>query len=205
MTASQREPKTRRGRATRRKLLDAAAQEFGSKGYFATAVTDITGRAGIAQGTFYIYFESKEAVFRALVLDMGRQLRQELSEAVAGAPDRIAAERQGMAYFIQFVRNHPHLYRIVMEAQFVDPPAFREYFTGFAEAYAINLARAAERGEVRSGPTEERAWALLGMSLFLGLRYGIWETERPAGEIADAVMEMVACGLLPDGGREEGR
>ncbi|KAA3628251.1 MAG: TetR/AcrR family transcriptional regulator [Proteobacteria bacterium] len=195
MTAPVKKPKTARGQRTLRNLLDAAALEFGSKGYHDASVAGITSKAGIAQGTFYIYFSSKEEIFRELVLDLGRTLREELSANVAGAPDRLTAERQGLGYFIQFVRDHPHLYRIVMEAQYVDESAFRKYFTDFASAYSVKLQRALVQGEIRSGPTDERAWALLGISLFLGLRYGLWGHERPVDEVVDAVMDLVEHGL----------
>jgi SAM-dependent methyltransferase len=53
-------PRTERGRKTLRRLLEAAAQEFGERGYHEAAITGITQRAGVALGTFYTYFESKE-------------------------------------------------------------------------------------------------------------------------------------------------
>ena len=64
-------PRTERGRRTVRKLLEAAAQEFGQRGFHEAAITGITSRAGVALGTFYTYFESKEELFRALVREPG--------------------------------------------------------------------------------------------------------------------------------------
>jgi len=63
-------PRTERGRRTLRKLLDASAKEFGDKGFHDASVSSITRRAGVALGTFYTYFDSKDALFRALVLDL---------------------------------------------------------------------------------------------------------------------------------------
>src|SRR4028119_2050530 len=95
--ASEKTPRTERGRKTLRRLIEAAAQEFGERGFHEAAITGITQRAGVALGTFYTYFQSKEEVFRALVRDMSRGVRQHVAEAVKGAPDRIAAERIGLA------------------------------------------------------------------------------------------------------------
>ena len=53
-----------------RLLLDAAAAEFGEKGFHETSVVSITQRAGVALGSFYTYFASKDALFRAVVRDM---------------------------------------------------------------------------------------------------------------------------------------
>ena len=199
MTTSDKEPRTERGRKTLRRLLEAAAAEFGERGYHEAAITGITQRAGVALGTFYTYFESKEEVFRALVRDMSRATRAHVAEAVKDAPDRIAAERMGLESFIAFVRKHRELYRIIEEAQFVADDVYREHYRTFVEGYRRNLAAASQRGEIVAGEDEPRAWALIGMSVFLGMRYGIWEEDLSPGEIAD-----IAIGLVSEGLRKRG-
>ena len=188
-------PRTERGRRTVRKLLGAAAQEFGARGYHEAAITGITARAGVALGTFYTYFESKEALFRALVKDMSDAVRAHVAEAVAGAPDRLAAERIGLAAFIAFVREHPELYRIIEEAQFVAEDVYRQHYLTFVEGYSRNLAAARARGEISEGPDELRAWALIGMSVFLGMRYGIWRHDMPPETVANLAIDFVSDGL----------
>jgi AcrR family transcriptional regulator len=188
-------PRTERGRRTVRKLLEAAAQEFGARGFHEAAITGITGRAGVALGTFYTYFESKEELFRALVRDMSQATRAHVAEAVRGAPDRLAAERLGLAAFIRFTRQHPELYRIIEEAQFVAEDVYREHYLTFVEGYREGLASAAARGEIVEGPDELRAWALIGMSVFLGMRYGIWNRDLTPEEVADGAIDLVAEGL----------
>ncbi len=188
-------PRTERGRRTARKLLEAAAQEFGERGFHEAAITGITGRAGVALGTFYTYFESKEELFRALVRDMSHAVRSHVAGAVRGAGDRIAAERTGLAAFIAFTRRHPELYRIIEEAQFVAEDVYREHYRSFAEGYARNLAAARARGEIAEGPDELRAWALIGMSVFLGMRYGLWNEDMSPGEVADRAIDLVSEGL----------
>jgi AcrR family transcriptional regulator len=188
-------PRTERGRKTLRRLLEAAAMEFGERGYHDAAITGITQRAGVALGTFYTYFESKEEMFRALVRDMSQATRQHVAEAARGAPDRIAAERLGLEAFIAFVRQHPELYRIIEEAQFVAQDVYREHYLTFVEGYRRNLAAASQRGEIREGSDEPRAWALIGMSVFLGMRYGSWEEDLSPREVADIAIDLVSEGL----------
>ena len=195
------EPRTERGRKTLQRLIDAAAAEFGERGFHEAAITGITRRAGVALGTFYTYFESKEEVFRALVREMSRATRAHVAEAVKDAPDRLAAERIGLEAFIAFTRRQPELYRIIEEAQFVALDAYREHYLTFAEAYRRNLAGARERGQIAVGARgdaaadEARAWALIGMSVFLGMRYGIWERDLSPSEVADVAIELVSEGL----------
>ncbi|MBP0573472.1 TetR/AcrR family transcriptional regulator, partial [Mycobacterium tuberculosis] len=131
--------------------------------------------AGVAQGTFYLYFASKEDVLRELVLLMGRMLRRHLTVAAVGAGGRIEAERRGLEAFFQFVRSRPYLYRVVAESQFVDEAIFKRYYTEFAEGYARVLAAAEARGEISPGDAEVRAWALMGVADMVGRRFAIWD------------------------------
>jgi AcrR family transcriptional regulator len=188
-------PRTERGRKTLRRLIEAAAQEFGERGFHEAAITGITQRAGVALGTFYTYFESKEEVFRALVRDMSNATRAHVAEAARGAPDRLTAERRGLAAFIAFVRARPELYRIIEEAQFVAQDEYRQHYLTFADGYRRNLAGARARGEVADGPDELRAWALIGLSVFLGMRYGLWERDLEPAEVADLAIDFVSDGL----------
>ena len=190
-------PKTRRGEATRQKILDAAEREIGQKGFAEASVSIITTEAKVGQGTFYLYFRSKEDVLRELVLRMGRRLRRHLTLAIANAPSRIEAERRGLLAFLEFARAHPDLYRVVQESQFVDPAVYRRYYEDFARNYRAALAAAEAAGDIRPGDADVRAWALMGLSVMLGHRYGLWDPDVPLKPIADAAFDMIARGLEP--------
>jgi len=190
-------PVTARGEATRRRLLNAAEQEFGAKGYHGASVSSITQRADIAQGTFYLYFHSKEEMFVTLVRDIGHQLRAHSTQAIAPARNRLEAERLGLEAFLQFTAKHRGLYRIVQESQFVDPQIFREYYEKLAEGYAAALANAARKGELAEGDADTRAWALMGIGHFLGLKWCLWQKKQPPQEVLDEVMRFITHGMGP--------
>jgi AcrR family transcriptional regulator len=188
-------PRTERGRRTLRAILDAAAIEFGEKGFHEASISGITRRAGVALGSFYTYFDSKDAVFRALVRDMSDRVRDRVAPAIRAAPDQIAAERAGLYEFIMFVRGHKEIYRIIDEAEFVDPESFHLHYATTADRIAARLKAGAARGEIRADVSEVHAWAIMGMNVFLGLRYGVWEDDVPPDEVADQVAEMLARGI----------
>lgn len=188
-------PATPRGEATRRKLLAAAEEEFGAKGFHVASVSSVTTRAGVGQGTFYLYFRSKEEVFVTLVREIGRTLRRQMRESIAGAVDRLDAERRAMDAFFAYACAHPGLYRIVQESQFIDEPVYREYYQRIASGYIADLDSAAQRGEIAPGNAEVRAWSLMGMGHFLGMRYCLWSGQPPPPEALDALMELVSQGI----------
>lgn len=190
-------PATARGEATRRKLLSAAEEEFGSKGFHTASVSSITTRANVGQGTFYLYFRSKDEVFVTLVREIGRRLRRAVREAAAGAPNRMAAERRGMDAFFDFACTHRGLFRIVQESQFVDESVFRDYYEHIAKGYADDLELAAQKGELAPGNAEVRAWALMGAGHFLGMRWCLWTGKVPPVAEVDAMMDLVGRGIAP--------
>ncbi len=197
VSSSGKVPKTLRGEKTRNKLLQAAETEFGEKGFHDAAISGITQRAGVALGTFYTYFDSKEEIFRSLVAYMSQRTRQWIAERVADAPDRLAAERLGLEAYIEFVRQHKGLYRIISEAEFVANEAFRAHYEGFARSYQANLRKAGERGEIRQGNYDTWSWAIMGIDVFLGMRYAEWDDSCSPSEIAAIVADLLGRGLRP--------
>jgi AcrR family transcriptional regulator len=175
-------PRTARGEKTLRKILDAALLEFGQRGFHDSSIVGITRRAKVALGTFYTYFDSKEALFAALVRDMSGQVRDHVAPDIEGSVDEIDRERRALASYLRFVFDHKEVYRIIDEAEFVDPAGFRTHYETAAARIAARLEEAAAKGQMRDdGPlaTEVRAWAIMGMNVFLGLRFGVWGRQDP--------------------------
>jgi len=190
-------PRTARGRRTRDAILEAAAAEFGERGFHDAAITRITARAGVALGSFYTYFDTKDAVFTALVRHMSAQVRDHVGPTILAAPDRLSGELAGLTAFIDFVRSNKGLYRILDEAEFVDAASWRAHYETTVAGYVASLTAAATRGEVRAGVSEIEAWAIVGMNVFLGLRYGVWAQDQPAGEVAAVANRLLREGIAP--------
>src|SRR5215208_3938910 len=105
-------PRTARGERTLRKILNAARDEFGDRGFSDSSIVGITQRAGVALGTFYTYFDSKELLFQALVRDMSAQVADTVGPAFVGSPNALDAARDGLELFLRFARENRHIYRI---------------------------------------------------------------------------------------------
>ncbi len=193
--AAQRIPRTERGRRTQRALLDAAAAEFGERGFHESSIVSITRRAGLSLGSFYTYFESKEALFRALVGDMSGRVRDHVAPALKGPDDAIAAEGAALRAFLGFAREHKEIYRIIDEAEFVAPEAWRAHYETTALRILDRLRAAHLRGEIAHEPDEAQAWALMGMNVFLGLRFGVMDGRADLDAVAQSANKLVRSGL----------
>ena len=190
-------PRTARGERTMRKILDAALGEFGEKGFSDSSIVSITSRAHVALGTFYTYFDSKEALFAALVRDMSRRVKELVPAAVSEARDAMHAEKRTIRAYLEFVAAHKEVYRIIDEAEFVDPQGFRAHYEGAAARIAARLAAGVDSGQLRPADafeTEVHSWAYMGMNVFLGLRFGVWAKEDPE-RIAEIANQLLRNGL----------
>jgi AcrR family transcriptional regulator len=191
-------PRTPRGERTLRKILDAARDEFGERGFSDSSIVGITQRAGVALGTFYTYFDSKEEVFRALVRDMSGQVRDHVAPAFEDATDALDGERRALESFLRFARKQRHVYRIIDEAEFVEPAGFREHYETTATRIAARLRAGRDAGGITRRFSDDEleilAWALMGANVFLGLRYAVW-SSADAKRVAEVTSRLLRGGL----------
>ena len=186
-------PRTPRGERTLRKILDAAREEFGDRGFSESSIVGITQRAGVALGTFYTYFDSKEALFQALVRDMSAQVRDAVGPVLGEATDALDGERRALEAFLRFAREHRDIYRIIDESEFVEPTVYREHYETTATRIAARLRAARENGEIDADFADEEldvlAWGMMGANVFLGLRFAVWD-GADEGRVADAMSRV---------------
>ncbi|CAM3374360.1 TetR/AcrR family transcriptional regulator [Stackebrandtia soli] len=186
-TAVSGKPLSKKGERTRRRLLDAAEEIFAELGYHDASIVKITESAQVAQGTFYIYFESKQQVFDELVDDLNRRVRFAMSEGSQRGTDRAEAERLGFAAFFRFTAEHPGLYRIIRQAEFASPGALQRHYQTIADGYIGGLRQAMADGEIAEADPEVLAFALMGIGELIGMRWVLW--QGGPGEVPEHVFE----------------
>ena len=196
-------PRTARGRATRDRILDSALKVFGEVGYHDASIVRITEGAGVAMGTFYLYFEGKLQVFNELVEDLNRRMRHRMTQAITAAPNRLEAERAGFRAFFEFTTEVPQLYRIIRQAEFVSPEAMHLHYGRIVDGYRKALAAASDAGEIAPVDPEVTAWALMGIGEIIGMRWILWqegEDGAPAipDDVLDNTLDFITRALRPD-------
>jgi AcrR family transcriptional regulator len=169
---------TARGERTRQKLLEAAERIFAELGYHDASIVKITEAAGVGQGTFYLYFASKKEVFDEVVLDLNVRVRHAMTEAAEKGTTRAEQELLGFGAFFRFTADHPALYRIIRQAEFVSPETLVTHYDRLMRPYAAGLEQAMEAGEVAQGDAEVLAWSLMGIGELCGMRWILWNGEH---------------------------
>jgi AcrR family transcriptional regulator len=172
-------PHTRKDRAVRardkrrKQLLDAATRVFARKGYWVASISDIIQAAGVARGTFYLYFRSKQDVFVAIVDNFREEQKRLLQESGPGeGPATVensrARIRAVVLSWLQFYFRNLDAAKIVLrDANMIDPSAARkrdESRRAVGSTIAQNVARLQKAGLYqRSVSPELAAHFLLGM------------------------------------------
>ncbi|MCC2594017.1 TetR/AcrR family transcriptional regulator [Tessaracoccus sp. OS52] len=195
-------PPTAKGRKTRQRILDSATKVFAEHGYHDASIVKITEGAGVALGTFYLYFEGKFELFREVVEDLNHRVRRAMSEAGLQGHTRSEIERAGFRAFFEFSAEHPELHRIIRQAEFVDPGSMRRHYHLIAEGYVRGLKTAQRRGEVGDIDPEVAAWAFMGIGEIIAMRWLVWPADDGAPttlpeHVLDQLMVLVDGALNP--------
>ena len=131
---------------------------------------------------------------------MSELVRTAVAPALAANADALTREKDALRALLRLIARHKPVYRIIDEAEFVDPEGYRRHYCGAAERILARLRDGARRGELRSedSPLAEEvvAWAMMGANVFVGLRFAVWDDEDP-DEVAAAVNRLWRLGLKP--------
>jgi AcrR family transcriptional regulator len=173
----------------------AAVEVFGEMGFFQAGITDLTKKAKVSQGTFYTYFQSKEDIYRELVMGMQKQLRMEIKIATQGIEDRLELEKKGFHVFFSFLSQHRYLFRLFRQAEFVDEQLHRNYFDTFTKGYIEGLAEAQEKGEIQELDPEMLVYIFMGMTDYLGMKWVLWENREVTEDMVEEVMSFIKHGI----------
>lgn len=179
------------GAAKRQQILDGARRAFLTNGFEAASMGEIARAAGVSKGTLYVYFDSKEALFVALVEETKRQTAERLTALDSHSPDVAATLTDfGAALILRMSRpEHIQTLRMVMAvADRIPEPALGFYRAGPAHGAQIvgdYLAALAAEGRLRLADPAEAGWHLLAMiahPVMTGLLFG----SRTAPDAAEA-------------------
>jgi len=168
---------TPKRRMRRRQILQAAEQVFNEHGYAEATIDEVAERAGLAKGTIYNYYRSKEALFNAIFNDVITEAEAEANRRLsAHAP---AAERLTslLDFWFDRLSRHHQLGRLFLEFWATAARKneggelnenFRQTSQRFRQKLAAVLAEGAANGEFRT-PIDTTAGASLIMAVLDGI------------------------------------
>jgi len=196
---------------TRRKLLDAAAAVFARDGFHGPRISDIVGAAGVGQGTFYRYFDSKRAIFDALFDRLLEELLAEFQPMSEQLPRDLAEYRRASRAVVGRLaavleRERALVLLLLRQGASIDADfaaKLNRTTDRFAQMARFYLDHAIDRGFARPCDAGLVARGLVGMALHLLER---WLDDGLEGCSAEAVVdEMVEFAFAGFGPRSNGQ
>ena len=166
----------RRKTRTRSELLGAAVRVLSDKGFHDTKIADIADAADVGVGTFYLHFETKDALFDALVDDTVRRLKATIDDARLSASDSIDRIRRANAAFCRFAHENREVFRIVFGHAAAYHDVIRRAQALFAADVEENVREGIADGVLVPVPTAVAAQAIVGMAT----QILSWWTENPS-------------------------
>jgi AcrR family transcriptional regulator len=192
--------------ATRRALLDAAAQAFEERGFAEASLDDIAGAARLTKGALYHHFASKQELFRAVFEEVEAEMIEAVRRASGGEPDPWRRLLAGINAFLDVCLT-PRYRRIALEE---GPGALGWHrWREIDEQYSLwlvraPLARLMTAGVLRRQPVDLLARLLLAALTEAGMAVaGAENPEAARREVEGLVVELLS-GLRTDRRQEPG-
>ncbi|PLC52275.1 TetR family transcriptional regulator [Pollutimonas nitritireducens] len=181
-------------------LLWAAAEVVGEVGYAAASITLITQKAGVAQGTFYNYFDSRQDILDVLLPSLGSRMLDHIRHKALGGRNFAELEERGFLGFFDFLEQEPHFFRILNEAESFAPTAHKSHFDAMAQQYVHFLQRSYRQGEFPAYEADELeavVFMLMAARSYLAIRYvyGHDAHAKLPHSVAATYMKFVRYGL----------
>jgi len=185
----------------KRQLIRAALIAFGNKGYHATQVSDIIAEAGVARGTFYLYFEGKREIFAGIVnqifLEIGKQIRAIPMDAVQEIPSQILGNLTRVTDLL--LNNSLFVKLLFSDAVGLDTEfdtQLRKFYELILDYIVRGLRQGQKMGFVREGEVKVLAVCLLGCVKEVFYQY-VLGTEKPdAHTIHQEIYTFVINGII---------
>lgn len=135
---------TPRGARTRSRIIDAAVRVFSSQGYLDTKITDITAEAGAANGSFYSYFDSKEAIFRAAIEQVNERMHSVVSQPMESAGEPFERIERATRLYVQAYQDDAKMVTLLEQVSSFSPE-FRAMRLETRQLFRARTERSIER------------------------------------------------------------
>ncbi len=186
---------------TRSKLFVAAADIVGRYGYAEASIQEITRRAGVAMGTFYNYFESRQDLLDQLLPTIGEEMYAHIRTTLTDITDEVAREEARFRAFFEFIAMRPEFYRILHEAEQFAPEGHRRHMANISSGYIRALQRALGSGAIKGYETAELeviAYILMAARDYVSMRFCVTRAgvKRLPDEVVGTYMRLLTEGLF---------
>jgi AcrR family transcriptional regulator len=188
----------------RNHILAAAKRVFARKGYHATTIADIARAAKLSYGSIYWYFDSKDALFHALMEAEGQALRAHVTEALTTTPAVDAPDapfRAAVRATFEFFEDDRAAVKLLFRDSYALGDRFEKHLFGIHEEFVSDveeiIADAQRHGRIIDAPPRMVAFSVAALIGQIAHRRIVTDDGLDAGVVADFAVSLLLNGLLP--------
>ncbi|RME20929.1 MAG: TetR/AcrR family transcriptional regulator [Deltaproteobacteria bacterium] len=190
----------------RDRIIDAAVEVFAEKGFRAARISDIASRAGVADGTIYLYFKNKEDLLLVIFEEKMELLLEELQAALDGIDDPIDRIRAYAGHHFRSIVNHPALAQVLQVELRQSHRFLREYrpekLWEYLGVFADLVRQGQARGQIRQDVDPFLAqWAFFGALDEISIQWVLARRRERFNldQAAEQVVGIFLRGMVPQG------
>src|SRR5262245_38835828 len=186
----------RRKQRTREDLLRAATRVLAERGLHATKIADIAAAADVGVGTFYLHFDTKDALYDALVEDAVTRLKAAVDAAREGVEQPAEQSRAAIGALCRFAHDNREVFKLVFGPTTSRHDVVRRAQALFAHDIEQTIRTGMQRGVFGTVAPALAAQALVGMTTQLLA----WWTEHeavPVEWLEETIITLTLRGLSP--------
>lgn len=194
-------------RERRRAIMTAAKRVFAENGYHATTIADVAKGADLSYGSIYWYFDSKEALFQALMDSEQRALRRHVAAAVGDVDrdDDEQSRRRALADGVRAIFEYFEMDKSSAKLLFRDAITLGSgierhlysIYEGFIDDIEKMIVYAQQHGVILEAPPRLIAFSIGGLIGNIAHRRTLTDDGFETEEVAEFVVNMILDGLRP--------
>lgn len=181
-------------------IIEAAVRIFARNGYYNSRVSDIAKEAGIASGTIYLYFKTKDEILVTLFREKMAEFVATVRKAIAAEPDAVAKLRRLIGLHFKLLEDHPEMAEVVQvelrQGQKFFRGASANEISGYFDLISSVLEEGMAAGLFRSDlPVKTVRKVLFGAMDQMATSWVLGKRGYKLSETADAVADIFLKGL----------
>jgi AcrR family transcriptional regulator len=182
-------------------IITAARKVFAEKGYVAATVDEIAARAALAKGTIYVYFESKEQIYNAVLVDDLEALRTLSLQKIAGVGTVLEKISAYINARFEYCEERRDFFRIMVTESSGSPvlskAKAREWLREPVRLLTVAIENAISNNQIRHWPAETLAWTIADLTTGALQRRLVTVPATTAGEDMDFLIDFIYAALRP--------
>jgi AcrR family transcriptional regulator len=182
---------------TKNLIFHSAIKIFSEKGYNGATMDEIAMNAGVAKGTLYYHFRSKEEIFKYIIDEGMRIIRDEIQTAVKNEKEPVEKLREIFKVQLNLVHRNRDFFKVIASQLWgkeIRQLNLRNIMENYISDIEVYIKEAMDAGKIKKGNTRLIAYSLLG-NFFSSSIYQISTGEEQIEYTVQCVMEYILGGL----------